>query len=234
MAAANARVQAVEALQARLGRPMADPDLLERALTHASAGEGVRDAPDNERLEFLGDRVLGLVVAERLVAASPAASEGEMAVRLNLLVSRTACAAVARRIGLGAALRLSAAETKSGGRDKDSILAGACEALIAAVYLDGGLEAARAMIETLWREEFAGLDAPRPKDVKTRLQEWAQGRGRPLPAYEVVSRSGPEHAPRFTVQVQVDGAAPAQGDGASRQAAEKAAAAALLAREKVD
>ena len=119
MAAANARVQAVEALQARLGRPMADPDLLERALTHASAGEGVRDAPDNERLEFLGDRVLGLVVAERLVAASPAASEGEMAVRLNLLVSRTACAAVARRIGLGAALRLSKARTPSqSGRDQ--------------------------------------------------------------------------------------------------------------------
>ena len=234
MARVNDRALAVEALQSRLGWRVRDPELLERALTHASAGEGVRDTPDNERLEFLGDRVLGLVVAERLIAASPTASEGDMAPRLNLLVSRTACARVGRRAGLGPALRLSGAETKSGGRDKESILAGACEAVIAAVYQDGGLDAARTTIETLWAEEFANLDAPRPKDVKTRLQEWAQGRGRPLPAYKVVARSGPEHAPTFTVEVSVNGVAPASGAGASRQAAEKAAADAMLAREKVD
>ncbi len=234
MARLDARQEAVEALQQRLGRRFADPALLERALTHSSVGDGARDTLDNERLEFLGDRVLGLVVAERLVAASATASEGEMAPRLNLLVSRAACAKVARRIGLGAALRMSGAETKSGGRDKDSILAGACEALIAAVYQDGGLEAARAMIADVWEEEFAQLDSPRAKDVKTRLQEWAQGAGRPLPAYTVVARSGPEHAPRFTVEAAVKGLPPAQGQGASRQAAEKAAAEALLAREGVD
>ena len=234
MARVNERAVAVAALQGQLGWRFRDPDLLERALTHASAGEGARDAVDNERLEFLGDRVLGLVVAERLIAASPDASEGDMAPRLNLLVSRAACARVGRRIGLGPALRLSGAESKSGGRDKDSILAGACEAVIAAVYQDGGLDAARTMIETLWAEEFADLNAPRPKDVKTRLQEWAQGRGRPLPTYRVTARSGPEHAPRFTVEVSVQGVDAASGQGASRQAAEKAAADALLAREGVE
>ena len=229
----NMRAQAVEALQAQLGWRFRDPALLERALTHSSVGEGVK-VDDNERLEFLGDRVLGLVVAERLVAAEPPASEGDMAPRLNMLVSRTTCATVGRRIGLGAALRLSGAEIKTGGRDKDSILAGACEAVIAAIHLEGGLEAARTVIGALWNEDFSDASAPRAKDVKTRLQEWAQGRGRPLPAYAVVKRSGPEHAPQFTVEVSVKGIEPAVGQGASRQAAEKAAAAALLAREKVD
>ena len=229
----NSRTAAVEALQTTLGWRFRDPALLELALTHSSVGEGAK-TPDNERLEFLGDRVLGLVVADRLVGADPKASEGDMAPRLNQMVSRAACAAVARRIGLGAALRLSGAETKTGGRDKDSILAGACEAVIAALYQDGGLETARSVIGALWAEDFAGLSAPRPKDVKTRLQEWAQGRGRPLPTYAVVKRSGPEHAPQFTVEVAVQGTPPATGQGASRQAAEKAAAGTLLAREKVD
>ena len=233
MGRTDARAAAAEALQQSLGWRFEDDALLERALTHASVGDGAHDTDDNERLEFLGDRVLGLVVAERLIQDAPDASEGEMAPRLNLLVSRAACAKVARRIGLGAALRLSAAETRGGGRDKDSILAGACEAVLAAVYQEGGLDAARTVISQLWAEEFQHLDAPRPKDVKTRLQEWAQGAGRPLPAYAVVSRSGPQHAPRFTVQVQVQGVEPVTGQGASRQAAEKAAAEALLAREGV-
>ncbi len=229
----NTRVAAVQALQDQLGWRFRDLDLLERALTHSSVGEGAKTA-DNERLEFLGDRVLGLVVAEHLVAKDSKASEGDMAPRLNLMVSRAACARVARRIGLGPALRLSGAETKTGGRDKDSILAGACEAVLAAIFQEGGLEAARTVIAGLWREDFEGADTARAKDVKTRLQEWAQSRGRPLPAYSVVSRSGPEHAPHFTVEVSVKGVEPASGQGPSRQAAEKAAAAALLAREKVD
>ena len=133
---ANNRLEAVAALQVRLGWRFRDPAVLERALTHASVGEGAK-TDDNERLEFLGDRVLGLVVAERLVARDPKASEGDMAPRLNLMVSRATCARVARRIGLGPALRMSGAETKTGGRDKESILAGACEAVIAAVYQEG-------------------------------------------------------------------------------------------------
>ena len=233
MGRTDARAAAVVALQDRLGWRFRDDDLLEQALTHASVGDGARDTLDNERLEFLGDRVLGLIVAERLIHDAPAASEGELAPRLNLLVSRAACAKVARRVELGAALRLSAAETRGGGRDKESILAGACEAILAAIYQEGGLDAARTVISHLWAAEFEGLDAPRPKDVKTRLQEWAQGAGRPLPAYAVVARSGPQHAPRFTVEVRVQGLQPVTGQGASRQAAEKAAAEALLAREGV-
>jgi ribonuclease III len=233
MGRTDARAKAVEALQDRLGWRFADDALMERALTHASVGDGARTTDDNERLEFLGDRVLGLVVAERLIADAPAASEGDLAPRLNLLVSRATCARVGRQVGLGPALRLSAAETRTGGRDKESILAGACEALIAAIYQEGGLDAARRVISSLWADDFSGVDAPRAKDVKTRLQEWAQGRGRPLPAYAVTARSGPQHAPKFTVEVSVQGVAPATGQGTSRQQAEKAAAEALLAREGV-
>lgn len=233
MAKPDSRAAAVEALQDRLGWRFGDPALVERALTHASAGDGAKDIADNERLEFLGDRVLGLVIAERLIAAAPDATEGDLAPRLNLLVSRAACAKVGRRIGLGPALRMSAAETKGGGRDKDSILAGACEAVLAAVFEEGGLDAARRVILDLWREELESRSLPRAKDVKTALQEWAQGQGRPLPAYEVVGRTGPQHAPKFAVQVAVEGVEPARGEGPSRQAAEKAAAAALLAREGV-
>ena len=122
-------------------------------------------------------------------------------------------------------------ETKAGGRDKDSILGGGCEALMAALYQDGGLETARRVFLAFWSEDFGRLNDTRPKDPKTRLQEWAQGAGRPLPSYAVVGRDGPEHAPVFTVSVLVDGIAAAEGRGASRQAAEKAAAEALLIRE---
>ena len=227
----NVRALAVEALQARLGHSFADPALLEEALTHSSVGDGAKSARDNERLEFLGDRVLGLLAAEYLTAFDPEAREGDLAPRLNALVSRATCARVARRMELGAALRLSGAETKGGGRDKDSILAGGCEAIMAALYRDGGLAAARAAFEAFWAEEVGNLTTARPKDPKTRLQEWAQGRGRPLPIYAVVGREGPEHAPVFTVEVSVTGMAPAEGRGSSRQAAEKAAAEALFNRE---
>jgi ribonuclease-3 len=221
------------ALQDRLGLSFADPDLLERALTHASVGDGARLArrhADNERLEFLGDRVVGLLTAEALLAEDPAAREGDLALRLNSLVNRDALAAAARRMELGDALRLSAAETRTGGREKASILADACEAVMGAVYLDAGLEAARAVFDRFWRDALKELGAQGAKDPKTDLQERAQRQGRPAPVYRVVAREGPDHAPRFTVEAEVLGAPAAQGSGASRQAAEKAAARALLAR----
>jgi ribonuclease-3 len=230
------RTSAVAELAARLGHDFADPHLLERALTHASVGDGAAPAKrgrprDNERLEFLGDRVLGLLTAEALIERFPEATEGELAPRLNALVSREACARVARRIVLGPALRLAAFETKSGGRDKGSILAGACEAVMAALYQDGGLAAARAFYEAAWGPEFDALPPMGQQlEVKLALQQWAQKQGKPLPAYSVLAREGPDHAPTFTVEVAVEGLAAATGVGGSRQAAEKAAAQALWDR----
>jgi len=231
----NARVVAIEALERRLGYAFHDRLLLERALTHASVGDGAaKPGLDNERLEFLGDRVLGLLTAERLIALDPVASEGDLAPRLNALVNRQTCARVARAIGLGPALRLSGAETRTGGRDKDSILGNACEALIAALYQDAGLDNTRRIFLDIWRDEFDALSAPRPKDAKTQLQEWAQARGRPLPSYAVVGRDGPEHAPVFTVEVTVEGHGRAQGQGSSRQTAEKSAAQSMIDRALMD
>lgn len=227
----NARRGAVQALEARLGHAFSDPGLLERALTHPSVGEGGKAVPDYQRLEFLGDRVLGLLVAERLSADHPKADEGELSRRLHALVDRDSCARVARRLEVGPALRLSPGETKTGGRDKDGILADVTEALMAAVYLDGGLAAARGLFERIWAEELAEGGRPRHANPKSALQEWAQGQGRPLPAYEVVGRSGPDHAPVFTVQVTVEGLEPLTAQGRSRQEAEKAAATAMLSRE---
>jgi ribonuclease-3 len=228
----NARAAAVDALKARLGHTFKDDGLLEHALTHASIGGAGNRVRDNEVLEFIGDRVIGLLAAERLVALDAKAAEGDLAVRLNALVSREACARVARGVGMGAALRLAPSETKTGGRDKDSILAGACEAVMAAIYQDGGLEAARRVFLDLWADLFAEASGPRQRDPKTALQEWAQGRGKPLPAYAVTGRIGPDHAPTFTVRVEVAGVEPVSAEGRSRQEAEKAAAAAMLAREQ--
>jgi len=228
----NARATAVDALKARLGHAFTDANLLERALTHASVGGGGDKVRDNEVLEFIGDRVIGLLAAERLSALDAKAAEGELAVRLNALVSREACARVARAVDMGPALRLAPSESKTGGRDKDSILAGACEAVMAAVYQDSGLEAARAVFLDLWSDLFAEVGAPRLRDPKTALQEWAQARGKPLPAYAVTNRVGPDHAPTFTVSVEVAGLVPVSAQGRSRQEAEKAAAAQLLAREQ--
>jgi ribonuclease-3 len=224
----NARADAVDALQRRLGRAFQDAGLLERALTHASVGGKVRD---NEVLEFIGDRVIGLLAAERLAELYPLAPEGDLTIRLHALVNRDACARVARRMDLGPALRLAGGETKTGGRDKDSILGDACEAVMAAVYQDGGMGAAREVFLNLWSEEFAEIDAVQPRDPKTALQEWAQGQGKPLPVYAVLDRSGPDHAPKFTVAVEVEGLQPASAEGRSRRDAEKAAAAVLLQRE---
>lgn len=228
----NDRAEAVAALEARLGHTFSDRELLELALTHASVGEGGRRrVRDNERLEYLGDRVLGLLSAERLMTLYPGSREGDLSTKLHALVNRTACARVARRIDLGPALRLAPGEAKTGGRNKDTILGDACEALLGALYLDGGLEPARAVFLREWDEEFTCLDQPRIVDPKTRLQEWALQIKRQLPIYRVLERTGPDHAPAFTVEVMVDHLQPAVAEGRSRQEAEKAAALAMLQRE---
>lgn len=225
------RVAAVGDLERRIGHRFQDRELLERALTHASVGDGAKKVRDNEVLEFIGDRVLGLLAAEALAQRFPKAKEGELAPRLNALVSRETCARVARKAELGPALRLSASSSKIGGRETDSILAGATEALMAALYQDGGLDVARRVFLDLWTDEFDRAGEGRPRDPKTALQEWAQGKGRPLPTYRVLDRTGPDHAPVFTVEATVQGVDPAIAKGKSRQEAEKAAAKALLERE---
>lgn len=218
---------ALARVQEATGHRFARPELLEQALTHPSAGSPAR--PDNQRLEFLGDRVLGLVIAEALVAAYPEESEGTLAPRLNALVQRDTLAAIASEIGLGAALRLGRSESLGGGRRKQAILADAIEAVIAALYLDGGLAAARRFVLELWQ---ARIEAPAsaPVDVKSRLQEWVQAQGQTPPDYAVIARSGPDHAPRFTVEARLDSGETAQGSAASKRRAEQAAAAAMLAK----
>lgn len=221
------------AVEAALDHAFADRALLERALTHRSWGDGRARTIANERLEFLGDRVLGLLAAERVFADFGEADEGDLAPRLNALVRKETCARAARRMGLGAALRLSKSEAAAGGRDNERILGDACEAVMAALYLDGGLDAARTAFTRFWAEEMDRV-GERPKDPKTRLQEWSLARRAVLPDYVVVGREGPDHRPVFSVEVRVPGVPPALGEGGSRRDAERAAATALLAREGGD
>ncbi len=217
----------LRAFAARIGHDFRRPELLLRAVTHSSLATPVR--PDNQRLEFLGDRVLGLVMAEALLAADRGASEGQLAPRFNALVRKETCAAVAREIGLGEVLKLGRSEMMSGGRRKEALLADAMEAVIAAVYLDAGFEAAKAVVLTLWGGRIGSVEAD-ARDAKTALQEWAQGRGLPPPAYTELGREGPDHQPLFTVEVRLaTGEAEVAQAGAKRQA-EQAAARALLAR----
>ena len=228
----NPRVEAVKTLERTLGYTFNDPDLLERALTHPSVGDGARTVRHYERMEFLGDRVLGLLAAERLLALDPDMREGDMSPKLAAVVSGKACARVARRLGVGPALKLSPSETRNGGRDKDGILGDACEAIMAALYIDGGLDTARSFFLTHWAEEFATLTTGEAKDPKTQLQEWAQGDGHPLPVYRVVSRTGPDHAPCCNVEVSVEGLGAEIAEGKSRQEAEKAAALVMLMKRE--
>jgi len=214
-------------LQAAIGYRFERPALLREALTHASAAGGAE--PSYQRLEFLGDRILDLVIAESLFDHFPEADEGALARRLAALGRRETLAEVARAIGLGEALVLSPGDEESGARANPAILADSCEALIAALYRDGGLAAATAFIDRHWRPRMEAASEPF-RDSKTALQEWVQGRGRDLPVYDLIGREGPEHAPVFRVEVRVDGEAPAGGEGRSKRAAEQAAAAALLAR----
>lgn len=230
--AKNPRLEAVAALERALGHSFRDRDLLDRALTHASVGDGARAVRHYERLEFLGDRVLGLLAAERLLALEPEAREGDLSPKLAALVNGRTCARVARRIGLGEAIKLSPGETKSGGRDKDSILGDAMEALMAAFYIDAGLDRTRSFFLRFWADEFREIDAARTKDPKTQLQEWAQARGLALPRYEAVMRSGPDHAPRFLIAVRIEGFEPEMGEGGSVREAEKAAAMHMLIKRE--
>ncbi|HBN30901.1 MAG: ribonuclease III [Rhodobacterales bacterium] len=203
------------------------PELLIEAMTHASLSSGTR--PDNQRLEFIGDRVLGLVIAEALFQADPSASEGTLAPRFNSLVRKETCADVATSINLGEALKLGRSEMMSGGRRKQALLGDAMEAVIAAVYLDSDFETARGLILQLWdkRIETSDDDA---RDPKTALQEWAQARGLKPPVYRETSRSGPDHAPVFTIAAQLENGAEAVATAASKRQAQQAAAADLLAR----
>ena len=226
-----------QSFEAILGHAFKRPDLLQEALTHRSAaqakgqarglGKGRKHA-SNERLEFIGDRVLGLAMAEWLAERFPHEQEGELGRRLAYLVSQPVLATVAETAGLAAALSVSPGEAKAGVAKRATVLADALEAALGALYLDGGLDAARNFVRRAWHGAMTEQADP-PKDAKTALQEWAQKRGKDLPVYEVTGRSGPPHAPEFTVTVTV-GAADGIGAGASKRAAEQHAAEALLAR----
>jgi ribonuclease-3 len=215
------------AFQDRLGHRFRTPDLLVRSVTHASIGSVTR--PDNQRLEFLGDRVLGVVMAEALLSADLEAREGQLAPRFNALVRKETCAAVAREIGLGEVLKLGRSEMLTGGRRKEALLGDAMEAVIAAVYLDAGFEAAKALVLRLWSGRIEAVE-PDARDAKTSLQEWAQARGMPPPDYVEAGRSGPDHAPVFTVRVSVASGETAEATAKSKRLAEQAAARMLLER----
>ncbi len=215
----------IKAFQQRLGYEFSNPELLVRALTHGSVSSATR--PDNQRLEFLGDRVLGLVMATALLEADKKASEGQLAPRFNALVRKEACADVARQIDLGAVLKLGRSEMLSGGRRKQALLGDAMEAVIAAIYRDAGFEAARDVILALWGDRIHTVESD-ARDAKTSLQEWAQARGQKPPSYIEVKRSGPDHAPVFTIAARLQDGTEAQATAGSKRQAEQAAAKALL------
>jgi ribonuclease-3 len=215
----------LDRLQTALDHRFDDPGLLEAALTHRSVAHGA--AESYERLEFLGDRVLGLVVADMLYRAFPEEPEGALSRRFTALARREALTDIALSLDLGEQIRAASADLDEA-RENPAILANACEAIIAAIYLDAGMDAARAFIERHWRPRMSA-DLRPPKDAKTELQERMQGAGHPLPDYEIVAQSGPPHAPEFVVEVRVADAPPARGSGRSRRVAEQAAAAAMLA-----
>lgn len=217
---------AAHPVEAILGHVFARPDLLREALTHRSLA-GRRGGFSNERLEFLGDRVLGLLVAEWLSEAFPREQEGALGKRLAHLVSQPVLARIAEEIGLAAAIVVAPGEAKVGVKRRATVLSDALEAVLGALYLDGGLAPTRDFVRRAWAGPFAELTSP-PSDAKTRLQEWAQARGAELPVYTVIARSGPPHAPEFVVAVRAAGRG-GQGSGGSKRAAEQAAAADLLA-----
>lgn len=229
---AKRRTTDLSQLSARLGHTFAEPALLRLALTHASAHPGSQPNEDNERLEFLGDRVLGLAMAELLTNKFPKVSEGELARWFNHLVRTETCAEVGQTWDLGDFILMSGGEAGSGGRRKKTILANTCEAVLGAIFADAGYDAARTIIHRDWAPYLSDLDQAAP-DAKSVLQEWAQGRQLPLPRYLEIAREGPDHAPRFTAEVQVEGVAPERGEGANKRQAEQAAALAMLVREGV-
>lgn len=230
-----AKLGGLAALQERIGYRFADPSLLSRALTHVSAlhaSLAQRRVESYQRLEFLGDRVLGLAVAEMLCEQFPEAEEGELSRRLADLVRKETCADVARDWGVGEALRLGESEAQTGGAKKGAILGDVCEAILGAVFLDGGFSAARATVRQFFHDKM--LNPVRPlRDPKTALQEWAQARGLPPPSYRQSGRIGPDHAPIFIMEVTVNGFEPALAEGSSKRFAEQASARNFLIREGV-
>ncbi len=217
-----------EACEAMLGYRFKAPNLLDRAMTHRSAAQGHAAEWSNERLEFLGDRVLGLITVEALLERFPNQREGDLAPRLNALVSRDQCGIIGAGLGLGRFLIIDNAERSNGGATRPSLLANAMEAILGAIYLDGGLDAARKFVARHWKAAMQGVRES-PRDPKSALQEWAQGEGFPTPRYVHGERSGPDHAPVFTATVHVESLDPLDGMGASKQDAERAAARAMMA-----
>src|SRR5947209_478271 len=223
--------QAREELEGRIGYTFADKTILDRALTHISAAAPKQGRGGSyQRLEFLGDHVLGLAVSDMLFRAFPQGDEGELSKRLADLVRRETCADVARTLGLDEGIKLGAVGAPE--RLRKSVLGDICEAVIGAIFIDGGYQAAAEFVERSWSNR---LSKPMRalRDPKTVLQEWAQGRGLPTPTYREVERTGPHHDPRFRIEVVLPGLNPAEGFGSSKRAAEKAAALELLTREGV-
>lgn len=224
---------AIAELEQRIGHSFKDPALLQRALTHSSAVAPTKRTQNSyQRLEFLGDRVLGLVVADRLQRDNATANEGGLSRALNAVVRKESCAEVARKLNVAPALILGQSEAKTGGAQKEAILGDVCEAIIGALYLDGGLEIARSFIET-WFAKFIKNGVDGKGDAKTSLQEWAQSRSLNLPKYVEVAREGPDHAPEFTIEVQLDRHEPVRATGKSKKIAEHDAATAFLVREGI-
>ena len=217
--------EAIRSFEQRLGYEFSNLSLLVEALTHSSIASDFRK--DNQRLEFLGDRVLGLVMAEALLEIDQTAPEGTLAPRFNALVRKETCAEVARQIELGGVLKIGRSEMLSGGRRKDALLGDGMEAVIAAIYKDGGFEVAKTIIINLWGDRIKNVRGD-ARDAKTMLQEWAQARGQNPPNYEVISRSGPDHAPDFLVKVILDSGETSEALAGSKRQAEQMAAKALL------
>lgn len=219
------------ALEARVGHAFENPALLHAALTHVSASP---QRPESyERLEFLGDRVLGLAVAHMLYESFPEVSEGDLSRRLAALVRKESCALVAEAWGVGPFIRLGEGEAQTGGRRKRAILGDVCEAIIGAVFLDAGAAAAEKVVRGAFGDMMRAA-ADDLRDAKTALQEWAQARKLAMPRYSVASRGGPDHAPSFEVAVEIEGFAPAHGAGGSKRVAEQAAAATFMSREGIE
>ena len=217
--------ESIRFFEQRLGYEFSDVSLLIEALTHSSIASESRK--DNQRLEFLGDRVLGLVMAEALLEIDQFASEGTLAPRFNALVRKEVCAEVARHIDLGGVLKIGRSEMLSGGRRKDALLGDGMEAVIAAIYKDGGFEVAKRTITELWGDRIKNVKGD-ARDAKTMLQEWAQARGQNPPKYEIMSQSGPDHAPEFLVKVLLDSGETADATAGSKRQAEQMAAKSLL------
>ena len=219
------KADAFRSFEQRLGYEFSNLSLLVEALTHSSIASDFRK--DNQRLEFLGDRVLGLVMAEALLEIDQTAPEGTLAPRFNALVRKETCAEVARQIELGDVLKIGRSEMLSGGRRKDALLGDGMEAVIAAIYKDGGFEIAKTIIIKLWGDRIKNVKVD-ARDAKTMLQEWAQARGQNPPNYEVISRSGPDHAPDFLVKVILASGETSEAMAGSKRQAEQMAAKALL------